>query len=228
MKKFVLFLTAGALLLALTGCNPAQEDPAGPQQPQPGSQAPEQTVPAAPETAAPSLPVTPETWGVENSYSVFVNGREGVYKINTPNYSGNDLGRGNICEQVDGTMTLISGQWDYSPQASNAGEVFPACQEQVEYTLRKTYGPLADNFVFTFDEGKPVTVGSYEMQVFEGAVSFVEDKLSWNLPFVAYATMLEGDWAYAYWVVFDITNNGGATELAARHAYNMALTFREN
>ena len=227
MKKWIAIMLVMVTLFAMAACGKQNTEQPENKETKPGSSnKTEQTEPSVQQTTAPAV-ITPETWGVETSFLTKKDGNSLVYCVNTPNYTGNNVGRGNVTEQMDGTLTLVSGQMDHSPEAVSLAELFVTYQEQVQYTLRKVFGVLSENYAFTFDKGEPVTVGDYDMYVFRGKVSFTDDKTPRTLPFVAYATVLKGNGAYAYWMVFDITGNNGAADLLEQHAYNMALTCRE-
>ena len=227
MKKFLAILVVMALLLSATACGKSKGDDAGKADVQTGDSVQTEQTAAPVEQDKTEEKIDPENWGLENTYSVLHNDIDAIYRINTPHLYGTNIGRGILCEQMDGTMILISGQRDHNPTVGDISEVFPACQEQVEYTLVKAYGMLAQNFAFTFGESQAVTVGEYDMYTFEGEVTFTDDTDPMDFPFIAYATMLEANGGYAYWVVFDITDDHSAGNLIAEHAYNMALTFRE-
>lgn len=227
MKKWIALGLALVLLFTVAACGKKNtEQPENKDTKPAETNKPAQTEPAVQETTAPVV-ITPETWGVCTEYLTEKGGKDTVYRVNTPRYTGNDVGRGNVTEHMDGTMTLVSGQMRHSPEVGSLAELFPAYQEQVEYTLRKVFGLLSDNYVFAFGKSEPIAVNGKEMYIFRGEVSFRDDQKNRTLPFVAYATVLEGNGAYAYWMVFDITDNNGAAELLEQHAYNMALTFLE-
>lgn len=227
MKKWIALGLALVLLFTVAACGKKNtEQPENKDTKPAETNKPAQTEPAAPETTAP-VQVTPETWGVETTFTVVKDENYIVYAINTPRYTGNNVGQGNVTEQMDGTMTLVSGQRPTSPEAASLAELFPAYKEQVEYTLSNVFGILAKDYAFTFGENYPTKVGDRDMHVFKGEVSFMDDKNPRTLPFVAYAAIVPSNGAYAYWMVFDITDNNGAAELLEQHAYNMALTFRE-
>ena len=228
MKKWIALALALVLLFTVSACGKKNtEQPENKETKPAATNKPAQTEPAAQETTAP-VQITPETWGVKTSFLTKKDGKSQVYCVNTPQYTGNNVGRGNVTEQMDGTMTLVSGQMDHSPEATGLANLFDTYQEQVEYTLRKVFGLLSDNYAFTFGKSEQVAVNEKEMYIFRGEVSFQNDQKPRTLPFVAYATMVESNGAYAYWMVFDITDNNGAAELLEQHAYNMALTYRES
>ena len=227
MKKWIALGLALVLLFAVAACGKKNTEQPGNKETKPAeNNKPAQTAPAAPETTAP-VQITPETWGVTTSYLTEKGGKDVVYRVNTPYYTGNNVGDGNVTEQMDGTMTLVSGQMESSPETEGLAQLLPDYQSQVEYTLSNTFGILSSNFTFVFGESEPTPVNDKEMYIFRGEVSFLDDQKPRTLPFVAYATVVEGNGAYAYWMVFDITDSNGAAELLEQHAYNMALTYRE-
>lgn len=227
MKKFLVMLLVLALLLSATACGKSKENDDVKTEVQTGNSAQAEKPAATEPKKEPEQKIDPENWGLENTYSVKNNDIAVLYTINTPYYFGTDVGDGILCEQMDGTMTLVSGQKSYSPAVDSAADLFPAYKEQVEFTMVGGYGLLAEGFEFTFGEGKPVQVGDYEMYTFEGKVTFKVDTTPMDFTFIAYATTLKSNGGYAYWMVFDITKDHSAGKLIAEHAYNMALTFRE-
>lgn len=227
MKKFLVFITVLALLLSASACGKSEDNDSGKSDAQNGNVGQTEQPHVSGQQGETTQNVESDSWGVTDQYEVFYNGTEVSYCINVPYYSASNVGRGILCEQADGTMTLVSGQRDYSPEVNSIAEVFPACNEQVEYTFVSAYGLLAEDFVFTYEKSEPVTIGDYEMHTFEGELSFVNDTTPMHFTFVAYATQLKSNGGYAYWAVFDITDDLSAGDLIAEHAYNMALTFRE-
>ena len=158
---------------------------------------------------------------------VTANGIDVLYTINTPHYYSNNVGRGSLCEQMDGTLTLVSGQVNDELQADSIADVFPAYEEQVAYTFVSAQGLLAMDFEFSYTGSEAVKVGDYDMHKFTGEMRFNLDSVPLDYPFVAYAVKLETNGAYAYWMVFDISDDHSAGDLLLQHGYNMAVTFRE-
>lgn len=178
-------------------------------------------------TESGEIQVSPDNWGVSESWSAKTETTSKNYKINFPNYSGYTEGSGMIAEQLDGTIALISGQNHRCPEIDLLSEVFPAYFEQLEFTLRAFYGLLSDNFDFSIESDSPVTIGEIDMHSFTGTIKFDYDGEPRNYQFVSYATQLKTNGAYAYWVVYDVSEDQSNGKLIAEHALNMAKTFRE-
>ena len=65
------------------------------------------------------------------------------------------------------------------------------------------------------------------MHSFNGTFSFDEDDDHYEYQYVVYVTQLKSNGAYAYWVVYDVSEDQSKGNLIKEHAYNMAQTFRE-
>ena len=65
------------------------------------------------------------------------------------------------------------------------------------------------------------------MHRFTGNIEFDNDGKHCKYSFIAYAAQLNSNGAYAYWVVYDVSDNQSNGQLVAEHALNMAKTFRE-
>lgn len=171
--------------------------------------------------------ITPENWGIADRFAVENEISSEIYCINFPDYAGATRGYGLMADQKNDTTVVVSGQNDYAPRINSISELFPAYFEQLEYTLQKRYGLRANNFELTLTDNKPVVVGDYDMHSFEGAIQFDYEESPKNYKFIAYATTLKSNGAYAYWVVYDTSDDQSNGELIAEHALNMAKTFRE-
>lgn len=227
MRKVFALLLAIAMLLTMAACGkttpaPSEDDNSG--------KAPEQTQPVketeAP-TEAPTEAFDPSTWGVTDRFTARnEQGQEGCY-INLPVAAGNLEGYGRFSTHADKTAVMYSGENDHCPDISSVSELLPAYFERVEYAFSAYYGMMAKNFNFTLTSDKAVTIGEYEMHMFEGVITFDNDGTYCEYPFVAYATTLKSNGAYAYWMAYDISANQSNGDLIAEYAYNMARTFRE-
>lgn len=227
MKKVFALLLAIVMLLTMAACGkttpaPSEGDNSG--------KTPEQTQPVK-ETEAPTEEPTeafdPSTWGVTDRCSAKGETTSENYLINFPKMGGSHAGYGVVAEQLDGTMAIISGQNKNSPAIGGVSELFPAYFDQLQFTLESVHGIMTQNFEFTLHSNQAVTVGEYEMHTFEGMIVFDNDDVHCEYPFVAYATTLKSNGAYAYWLVYDISDNQSNGDLIAEYAYNMARTFRE-
>lgn len=171
--------------------------------------------------------ITPDNWGVTDHFAADNESPSESFYINFPHFGGAARGYGLGGNQGDDTTAYIFGQNDYAPAISGISQLFPAYFEQVKYTLEKAYGMRASNFEFSLTDNAPVVVGEYEMHTFSGTISFDYEGNPQNYAFVAYATTLKSNGAYAYWMVYDTSEGQTNGNLIAEHALNMAKTFRE-
>lgn len=171
--------------------------------------------------------ITPDNWGVTDHFAADNDKPSESFYINFPHFGGAARGYGLGGNQGDDTTAYVFGQNDYAPTINSISELFPAYFEQVQYTLEKAYGLKASNFEFSLSDDEPAAVGEYEMHTFTGKIAFDYEGAPKNYSFVAYATTLKSNGAYAYWVVYDTSDGQTNGTLIAEHALNMAKTFRE-
>lgn len=167
-----------------------------------------------------------ENWGVSERCSA-QNGTSESYFINFPKYTGYSEVYGLVAEQLDDTVVVVSGQNDKCPAINSLSELFPAYFEHLQFTLEGIYGILSDNYNFSLKSNNSESIGGYQMHKFVGNIEFYDDGEHQNYQFVAYATTLKSNGAYAYWVVYDTSDDQSNGELIKEHALNMAKTFRE-
>lgn len=232
MKKIAVIILSLALVLTMAACTGKQvsaTDPASSvgsaTQPSTGD-----TTPSASqgETTGAENPLE---WGIMGQYSASNDNPAESYYINFPHLTGVSKGYSLIAEQPDGTVVLISGQNGDAPSISNTAELFPAYFNQLQYNLEKYYGLRSSNYEIKLLETGSDVIGDYEMSIFTGIIAFDYD---WQneivrreYQFVSYATTLKSNGAYAYWVVYDYSEDQSNGDLIAQHALNMAKTFRE-
>lgn len=170
--------------------------------------------------------ITPDTWGATESWSA-TNGTIELFYVNFPEFRGFGAGGGLASEQSDGSVAIIGGQNELCGSVDALSEVFPAFFSDVEFTLDGFYGIFTDNYNCTVESDKAVTINGQQMHSFTGMISFDDpDEVHFDCPYVAYAVQLEDNGAYAYWLVLDDSEEPNQ-DLIAEHAYNMALTYRE-
>lgn len=236
MKKTIAMLLAVLTILLAAACAPKQTDP---EQTKGGSTSEEATKDQTKEDGKdenpkedpeedPTEAFDPATWGVEERMSARVDDDAGFFMVHMPKHGGLSKGNGLIGQQQDGTVALISGQNAKSPQIQQLSELLPAYGEHLTYTMVKMYGLITDNYVVDVESDEAVTVNGYDMHRFEGKISFDFDGVPTEYQYVAYATVLESNGGYAYWVVYDDTEDQSKGELIAEHAYHMAQTFKED
>lgn len=173
----------------------------------------------------------PLEWGVMDQYTAETAESFGSYYINFPHYTGISSGYAMIADQLDGTMVLISGQNMDAPEINNVSELFPAYFDQVQYTLEGYYGLFSGNYTFALQDTDSTVVNGYEMYTFSGTIAFdyeqddIVERCEYQ--FISYATTLKSNGGYAFWVVYDNSEDQSNGELIAQHALNMAKTFRE-
>ncbi len=227
MKNIFAFILTVMMLCSLWGCK--QTSTEAESTPVAGATQIETEKATLQETTSKPVEVTPENWGVREWWSAQTADTSHVYSINFPNYSGYTEGSGMIAEQLDGTIALISGQNALlpGPEISDASEMFPAYFYQLQGCLEAFYGLLAKNFEFSVTDDEAVEVNGLEMHSFKGKMQFDDDDEHKEFQFVIYATQLKTNGAYAYWVVYDVSEDQSKGDLITEHALNMAKTFRE-
>lgn len=231
MKKLIAMILALVMLLTMAACagekTPATQPTATGDSTQPttGDTTPSSSQGGSAETE------DPLEWGITDRGSAESKDSIGVYAINFPYFTGASAGYALLANQNDGTIALISGQNMDSPEISSVAELFPAYFDQLQYTLEKYYGLRSSNFALSLLDTDSTTIADHEMYIFTGTIAFDYD---WQgevsrreYQFVSYATTMKTNGAYAYWVVYDETEDQSNGELIAEHALNMAKTFRE-
>lgn len=229
MKKSIALLLFLIFILSLAGCNktPASVDGGTTPNSDSTSTTTNNTQDKTNTTEGNDDAITPDTWGVSDQFAADNDKPSESFYINFPNYAGTSHGYGLIADQSNDTAALVSGQNDYAPQISGISELFPAYFEQLEYTLQKRYGMRASEFKLSLTDDKATNVGDYAMHMFNGTIEFKYEDSPRKYCFVAYATTLKSNGAYAYWVVYDTSDGQKNAALIAEHALNMAKTFRE-
>lgn len=232
MKKIAVIVLSLALVLTMAAC-------AGKQVPvtEPASSGGSTTQPSTGDTT-PSASQggeneteDPLEWGITDQFAAETKESIKSYYINLPHYAGALHGRARGGEQLDGTVVLISGQHDEAPEISSTSELFPAYFDQLQSSLESYYGLRSSNYELSLQDTASTTIGDYEMSIFTGTIAFDYD---WQnevsrreYQFVSYATTLKSNGGYAFWVVYDETEDQSNGDLIAQHALNMAKTFRE-
>lgn len=168
-----------------------------------------------------------EEWGSSASWIAGKTAESKPFYINFPKYAGYTEGYGLVAEQTDGTCVIVASEYDYSPLVEDLKDFLPAYFSDIQYTLEKIYGLISENYQFKVESNKAVTIGEYSMHAFEGTFSFDEAGKHNEYQYVVYATQLKSNGAYAYWVVYDVSENQSNGNLIKEHALNMAKTFRE-
>ncbi len=227
MKKTLLLLMAILMIISFAACskNPSTSptETQNPSDGQSNTESPNNNT----QTDNPNENQEHISWGVTGRFSARNDeGTESCF-INLPVAAGATTGYGMMVVNADKTAILYAGQNDKSPSIANISELFPAYFERLEYDLKAYYGFLSENYEFTLTANTSEKIGEYEMHRFAGNIEFDNDGKHCKYPFIAYAAPLKSNGAYAYWVVYDVSDNQSNGQLIAEHALNMAKTFRE-
>ncbi len=229
MKKIIALMLAVLLLFSLIGCsketNQETNDSSSSNSQSQNNQT--ENTNQTEGTTGQNEEITPENWGASERWIAGKTAESKPFYINFPKYAGYTEGYGLVAEQTDGTVVIVAGEFDNSPDVDNLKDFLPAYFDDVQYTLEKIYGLLSENYEFIVKTDMAVTVGEYAMHVFDGTFSFDEDGKHIEYQYVVYATQLKSNGAYAYWVVYDVSDDQSKGQLIAEHALNMAKTFRE-
>lgn len=230
MKKVLLLILSAVLVLALFACGgeTSPTETVGGNEPHAGTTA--HTKPVTEPTTDPTeATVDIANWGRTEKFTT--NNGEDIdrYQINVPKYLGSAYLSATISEQMDGTVSFISGQTRKMHSVEKTSDIFFEYREYTAESLENLYGVQSKNFNITVDTSDPVTIGDYEMYVHTGVITY--DYSGEAEPrshrYVAYATKLKDSGNCAYWMVYDFSEDQSKGELIAEHALNMARTFRE-
>ena len=169
-----------------------------------------------------------KTWGATDRVTASnENGTESFY-INVPTHYGTYQGTGIIGKQSDGSMVILDGQNKLSsPNVDKLQNTFPTYFDQVKTILKDYYRMRGDDFAFVIEKTEKTSINGYDMVKFTGTHSYTYEREPVNCNWVAYATQLKSNGAYAYWMVLDAAENKTSNSDIAEIAYNMAQTFRE-
>lgn len=227
MKKLLSLLLAIVVMLSFAACGKTSNNTDG-DTPSDNAQtqAPAGNNQDTTTTSPPDNEITADNWGASERCSAKSDTSENFF-INFPKYSGYSEGYGLVAEQLDDTMVIVAGQNEKSPAINFVSELFPAYFDHLQYTLEGIYGFLSNNYTFAVTSDSAKTVGDYDMHTFTGNFEFDDHGEHVKYNFVAYATTLKSNGAYAYWVVYDTSADQSNGALIAEHALNMAKTFRE-
>ena len=173
--------------------------------------------------------ITRDNWGYQEGCPAD-NGNSRLFSINFPTGGACSEPRGLVGGEVDGTMQIVMGEDEDSPDISNISEVFPAYFDQLQSILESFYGMRSSNWELTLNGNAPTKVGEYNMHTFTGTISFdyyQKGTTHYEYTFLAYATKMNSNGAYVCWVVYDISEDQSKGDLVAENALNMAKTFWE-
>lgn len=177
-----------------------------------------------------------DDWGVREEIVAGKNGILTTAYIKFPSLSGIVRGTGKIAYQKDKTLVILDAERKTgSPVLTDdsCDKVFPAYFEQTKGIIDSYRQMNYDNFEFSILDKEIVTVNGYEMCKFTGKHTFtVKDVNTFetknvDISFVAYATKLNGNGAYVYWMVLDESEDQSLTKTIEEYADKMAKTLSE-
>lgn len=227
MKKIIATILALVMVLSLAACGGKTEEPTSGNDTPNVEQPKEETKAPAVEAPAPTEePAGP--WGVTDNFTAFANDTFGGYYINFPELTGVPKGSGLVAYQSDGSLVIVDGQIiGGTIEVGSVDEVLPAYFEQTIIMMDLYRNSAYDNFAFEIASQEHTTVNGYEMCKYAGVHSFTMDGVAATNNFVAYATQLNSNGAYVYWMVLDETADQSLGNTIADHAYRMALSLVE-
>lgn len=228
MKKILAILLAAVLLLSLTACGGETAQPDGEKtetkgQSSGGSDPTKAT--QSGEEEEPTEGITPDNWGVTGDWTASNGGKTTMFYINFPAVIGVKQGTGMLTAHADGSVVIVSGQHMDDMDVASFDTFFPDYFEDLKVTLKDYYSLRASDYALDVQNSEAMTVGDYEMYKFNGNLSMSYKGDPKAYVYVAYATKLEVNDAYVYWVVYGTEDQ---TEMLEEYAYNMALTLRED
>lgn len=239
MKKLISAFMAIIMVMSLSACS--EEQPSVTKSTESGSIAQptteESTSPTTQEGTSAAQEETSATedpldWGYREVKFVESEESSGFFSVNFPHGTGLSVVYGAMGEWPDAGF-LISGQSKDSPEVADVSELLPAYLEQIQESFEDYYGIRSSNYTIMSDENVTSTViNGYEMYIFTGRVSFDYywdgETLKKDFPFIVYATALKSNGLYAYWMVYDCSEDHSKGGLIAEYALKMAKTFQEN
>ncbi len=171
-----------------------------------------------------------DDWGVQEKIVATKNDVISVANIKFPSLTGIVEGTGKIAYQKDKTLVILDAEMkEVFPNitANSCEEVFPAYFEQTRAIMDAYRQMNYDNFDFSVANKETVTVNGYEMCKYIGKHTFTVNGENDEMDFVAYATKLNGNGAYVYWMVLDESEDQSLTKTIEEYADKMAKTLSE-
>ena len=171
-----------------------------------------------------------DDWGVQEKIVAGKNDTLTTAYIKFPTLSGIVRGTGKIAYQKDKTLVILDAERKTgSPALTNdsCDNVFPAYFEQTKGIIDAYRQMNYDNFDFSVANKETVTVNGYEMCKYTGKHTFTVNGENDEMNFVAYATKLNGNGAYVYWMVLDESEDQSLTKTIEEYADKMAKTLSE-
>ena len=165
---------------------------------------------------------TDKEWGVPQSHITL--GKR--YQINFPVLTGIPQGAGLIAYQPDRTMVMVDPEYVDSPEVHSIEEVFSAYYEQRNLMFTFYYHFQFDNPTYTVRSQEMIKINNYDMCKYVGQMKFTKENIDITYNFVAYSTQLTNG-SYIYWMAVDETDDQSQSKTIESHAYNMALSLKE-
>lgn len=239
MKKLISTVMAIVMAMSLSACS--EEQPSVTKSTESGSitqpTTEESTSPTTQEGTSAAQKETSATedlldWGYREVKFVESEESSGFFSVNFPHGTGLSVVYGAMGEWPDAGF-LISGQSKDSPEVADVSDLLPAYLEQIQESFEDYYGIRSSNYKIMSDENVTSTaINGYEMYIFTGRVSFDYywdgETLKKDFPFIVYATALKSNGLYAYWMVYDCSEDHSKGDLIEEYALKMAETFQEN
>jgi len=229
LRKCMVLLLAAVMLLSLVACGKEPQANPGPGDPGDGTSNPTggttgENTGSQPSGGEEAFDIT--KWGKEDKMSTRFNGIIADYFIRWPRYEGGSNYGGKVAEQLDDTVVVAGRQTSYAPAISTLPEAFATIKGEVIKTFKDYYGARSDSHEVTINNSEATTIGEHSMYVHKGTLSYKYNDEPREHQYVAYITLLPTNGAYAYWMVYDISEDQSKGDLIAQHAYRMALSFR--
>ena len=174
--------------------------------------------------------VQDEDWGVTESLVPLKNGKMSNVYIKFPTLSGINRGSGKIAYQTDDSLVIFDKEKNSGSPAvpgDTVDNVFPAYFEQTIDVMDGYRNQDFDNFDFTVEEKESVEINGYEMCKYTGKHTYTYQDEPMEISYVAYATKLNANGAYVYWMVIDDSDDQSLTKTIEKHADKMATTLSE-
>jgi hypothetical protein len=165
---------------------------------------------------------TDKEWGVPQRHITL--GKR--YQISFPVLTGIPQGAGLIAYQPDRTMVMVDPEYGDSPEVHSIEEVFSAYYEQRNLMFTFYYSFQFKNPTYTVRSQEMIKINNYDMCKYVGQMKFTKENIDIKYNFVAYSTQLTNG-SYIYCMAVDETDEQSQGKTIESHAYNMALSLKE-
>lgn len=221
MKKTLALLLTGMMVFSVAGCKdsgaaePVDASASGVVSSQPAVSEQEST--------------NQKPWGVEDMITARNSNGTATFFVSFPELLGTLQGGGVAAEQPNGILIIADGQDTKTPEdVTKVADVFPAYFVQAQSVLRGYYRTYAGkDYNFEIADKREVKINGHDMVMFSGTLAYEYDREPMNCNWVAYATQVDENGAYAYWMVIDDVRGVKADVDIADVALKMAHSYRE-